>query len=89
MSHRLSHSVAANPDWLPDMSGRLKEITAPTLITWGRDDRFVPLDSGLRMLWGLPDAQMHVFSRCGHWAQWEHAERFNRLVLDFLAESAK
>ena len=34
MSHRLSHSVAANPDWLPDMSGRLKEITAPTLITW-------------------------------------------------------
>jgi len=78
-------SVAANPDWLPDMSGRLKEIAAPTLITWGRDDRFVPLDSGLRMLWGLPDAQMHVFSRCGHWAQWEHAERFNRLVLDFLA----
>ncbi|WP_028218125.1 alpha/beta fold hydrolase [Paraburkholderia oxyphila] len=79
-------SVEANPDWLPDLSGRLKEIKAPTLVTWGRDDRFVPLDSGLRMLWGMQNAELHVFSRCGHWAQWEHAEKFNRLVLDFLAQ---
>jgi 2,6-dioxo-6-phenylhexa-3-enoate hydrolase len=27
---------------------------------------------------------MHIFSRCGHWAQWEHADEFNRLVLAFL-----
>ncbi|WP_027819429.1 alpha/beta fold hydrolase [Paraburkholderia bannensis] len=78
-------SFELNPNWLPDVSGRLAEIKAPTLITWGRDDRFVPLDSGLRLLWGLQDAELHVFSRCGHWAQWEHAEKFNRLVLDFLA----
>lgn len=68
-----------------DLSGRLGEIKAPTLITWGRDDRFVPLDLGLKLLWAMPDARMHVFSRCGHWAQWEHADAFNRLVLDFLA----
>lgn len=63
----------------------LPKLTLPTLIIWGRDDRFVPLDLGLRMLWGMPNAELHVFSRCGHWAQWEHADRFNRLVLDFLA----
>ncbi|ENX7060593.1 hypothetical protein ACFRYT_004396, partial [Shigella sonnei] len=22
---------------------------------------------------------------CGHWAQWEHADAFNQLVLNFLA----
>ena len=33
---------------------------------------------------GLQDAQLHVFNRCGHWAQWEHADTFNRMVLDFL-----
>jgi 2-hydroxy-6-oxonona-2,4-dienedioate hydrolase len=27
---------------------------------------------------------MHLFSRCGHWAQWEHAATFNRMTLDFL-----
>lgn len=77
---------AANPAAvLSDFSPRLHEVKAKTLITWGRDDRFVPLDHGLKFLWGIPDARLHVFSRCGHWAQWEHADAFNRLVLDFLA----
>ena len=67
-----------------DLSPRFGEIKAKTLVTWGRDDRFVLLDHGLKVLWGIPDAQMHVFSKCGHWAQWEHAEEFNRLVIDFL-----
>ena len=78
-------SSTLNPKQFPDFSLRLSEIAAPTLITWGRDDRFVPLDSGLRMVWGLQDAEFHVFSKCGHWAQWEHADKFNQLVLNFLA----
>ena len=77
-------SLAANPKQFPDFGPRLAEITAPTLIVWGSNDRFVPLDTGLRLLAGLPNAELHVFNRCGHWAQWEHADRFNRLVLDFL-----
>jgi 2,6-dioxo-6-phenylhexa-3-enoate hydrolase len=67
-----------------DVSSRLGEIAAKTLITWGRDDRFVPLDHGLKLVSNLPDSQLHVFSRCGHWAQWEHADAFNRLAIDFL-----
>ncbi len=77
-------SSALNPKQFPDVSHRLHEITAQTLIVWGREDRFVPVDTGLRLLAGLPNAQLHVFNRCGHWAQWEHAETFNRMVLDFL-----
>jgi 2-hydroxy-6-oxonona-2,4-dienedioate hydrolase len=78
-------SSEANPKQFPDVGHRLAEINASAMIIWGRDDRFVPLDVGLRLLAGLKDAQLHVFSRCGHWAQWEHADRFNRLVLDFLS----
>ena len=77
-------SLAANPKQFPDYGHRLGEIRAPTLIVWGRDDRFVPFDVGLRLLWGIPDADLHLFSRCGHWVQWEHADAFNRMVLDFL-----
>jgi len=78
-------SMEVNPKHLmADLSARLAEVQARTLVVWGRDDRFVPLDAALRLVWGLPDAQLHVFSRCGHWAQWEHAEDFNRLTLDFL-----
>lgn len=78
-------SLAANPRQFPDYGHRLGEVKSPALIVWGRDDRFVPFDVGLRLMWGLPDAEMHLFSRCGHWAQWEHADTFNRMVLDFLA----
>lgn len=78
-------SAEANPKQFPDVGPRLGEIAAPTLVIWGRDDRFVPLDVGLRLVAGLQNAELHVFSRCGHWAQWEHAEKFNRMVVDFLA----
>jgi len=77
-------SLAANPRQFPDFSPRLGEISAQTLIVWGSNDRFVPMDTGLRLLAGLPNAELHVFNRCGHWAQWEHADKFNRLVRDFL-----
>jgi 2-hydroxy-6-oxonona-2,4-dienedioate hydrolase len=76
-------SSQLNPKQFPDISYRLGEINSETLIVWGRDDRFVPMDVGLRLLSGLPNAEMHIFNRCGHWAQWEHADKFNRLVLDF------
>lgn len=77
-------SLAANPKQFTDYGPRLGEVTAPALVIWGRDDRFVPLDTGLRLIWGMPNAELHVFNRCGHWAQWEHADKFNRMVLDFL-----
>lgn len=77
-------SLAANPKQFTDYGPRLGEITAPTLVIWGRDDRFVPMDVGLRLISGIPNAELHVFNRCGHWAQWEHADKFNRMVLDFL-----
>jgi 2-hydroxy-6-oxo-6-phenylhexa-2,4-dienoate hydrolase len=67
-----------------DVSARFPEIRHKTLVTWGRDDRFVPLDHGLRMINTLQDARLHILPKCGHWAQWEHAEEFNRLVIDFL-----
>lgn len=79
-------SLAANPKQFPDYGHRLNEIKAPALVIWGRDDRFVPMDVGLRLVWGLPNADLHVFGRCGHWAQWEHAERFNQMLLDFLRQ---
>jgi len=77
-------SLEANPKQFPDVGHRLGEVKAHTLIIWGRDDRFVPMDVGLRLLWGMPNAEYHIFNRCGHWAQWEHADKFNRMVLDFL-----
>jgi pimeloyl-ACP methyl ester carboxylesterase len=69
---------------LGDFTNDLPNMPHKTLVTWGRDDRFVPIDWSLKLLNMIPNSTLHVFSKCGHWAQWEHASAFNRLVIDFL-----
>jgi pimeloyl-ACP methyl ester carboxylesterase len=59
-------------------------ITHRTLLTWGRDDRVVPLEHALVPLRQLPDVELHVFPRCGHWAMIERKEAFERVVIEFL-----
>ncbi|MGB0733053.1 MAG: alpha/beta fold hydrolase [Pontibacterium sp.] len=77
-------SLEINPKQFPDFGSQLSMINHETLVVWGRDDRFVPMDVGLKLIRGIPNAQLHIFNKCGHWAQWEHADTFNRLTLDFL-----
>jgi 2-hydroxymuconate-semialdehyde hydrolase len=57
-----------------------------TLVVHGREDQVIPPSNAERLLALIPDAQLHVFGRCGHWTQIEHAARFNRLVAEFLDE---
>jgi len=59
-------------------------IQHKTLLTWGRDDRVLPLDAAFFMLKRMPDARLHVFPRCGHWAQLEHQAEFDALAVSFL-----
>lgn len=56
------------------------------LLIWGREDRVNPLDGALVALKMIPRAQLHVFGGCGHWAQLEKFDEFNRLAADFLLE---
>ena len=57
------------------------------LLVWGREDRVNPLDGALLALKLIPRAQLHVFGGCGHWAQLEKFDEFNRLATDFLTEA--
>lgn len=54
------------------------------LLVWGREDRVNPLDGALTALKLIPRAQLHVFGRCGHWAQLEKFAEFNRIAMDFI-----
>lgn len=77
--------------WVDAMASPEKAIRAlsnETLIIHGRDDRVIPLSNAYKLVDLIPRAQLHVFGRCGHWTQIEHASRFNRLVDDFFAEEA-
>jgi pimeloyl-ACP methyl ester carboxylesterase len=63
---------------------QVRAVTRPTLLVHGREDRIVPLEVAWTMLGLLPDADLHVFSRCGHWTQIERAREFNEVVAQYL-----
>lgn len=60
-------------------------ITVPALIIHGRDDRVVPYENGVKLCSLIPDSRLVVFNQCGHWAQVEKADEFNRLLDEFVA----
>ncbi|MGE0115276.1 MAG: alpha/beta fold hydrolase [Steroidobacteraceae bacterium] len=84
LSNFVTSTEASKGRVVQDQTFRLAEIRAETLVAWGRDDRFVPLDHALRLVTLMPNAELHVFGQCGHWGQWEQASKFNRLLLEFL-----
>jgi len=66
----------------------LPAIQAPTLLTWGRDDRVSPLDGALIPMRLVPHCELHVFPNCGHWAMIERKHEFETLVLSFLQRTS-
>jgi 4,5:9,10-diseco-3-hydroxy-5,9,17-trioxoandrosta-1(10),2-diene-4-oate hydrolase len=63
---------------------RTGRIPHRTLVTWGRDDRMLPLEGAFFATRRMPNADLHIFSNCGHWAQVERKAAFEALVAEFL-----
>jgi 2-hydroxymuconate-semialdehyde hydrolase len=63
---------------------QLGQIRHPVLLVHGRDDLMIPLAASQYLLEHLPNADLHVFGRCGHWAQLERKGDFEHVVEDFL-----
>lgn len=76
---------SAPPPVRQDLTAELARVAAPALVLWGMDDRAGALDVGLLMTRAMQNAQMHIFTKCGHWVQLEREAEFNELVLNFLA----
>ncbi len=73
--------------WVDAMAHDEKDIRAlphQTLLVHGRDDQVIPLSTSLTLMQWIDNSQLHVFGRCGHWTQIEHAAAFANLVSGFL-----
>ncbi|WP_127782337.1 alpha/beta fold hydrolase [Rhodococcus sp. X156] len=82
-SKAFAATAAAQKDATPYWA-QLHKITAPTLLTWGRDDRVSPVDMALLPMRTIADAELHIFPNCGHWAMIEAREAWLRTVKAFL-----
>jgi pimeloyl-ACP methyl ester carboxylesterase len=61
----------------------LAQIKAPTLVYWA-ENNMVPPVMGERLAAAIPGAQYYCALDTGHWAQFEHPDEHNRVVLRFL-----
>jgi len=61
----------------------LRALQHRALIVHGREDQVIPLQNSYDLESLLPNADLVVFSHCGHWSMIERTADFNRLVRDF------
>lgn len=88
MAQAMAHTMV-----LQDLDVRLRNIIppedyarieAPTLVVWTSDDPTADVTEGQRIASMIPGAIFTVMDRCGHWPQFENAELFNQMHLNFL-----
>ncbi|WP_324197303.1 alpha/beta fold hydrolase [Nocardia cyriacigeorgica] len=86
---RPSGPTALRTLWRMDFTrdARLATVNHPTLVVWGEADQ-VNRPAGARMLAErMPNCDVYMAARTGHWVQWERADLFNELAAAFLGES--
>jgi 2-hydroxymuconate-semialdehyde hydrolase len=63
---------------------QIKKIEHPVLMIHGREDIVVPYkETSLRYFELLPNSELHIFSKCGHWTQIEKKDEFAELCENF------
>jgi pimeloyl-ACP methyl ester carboxylesterase len=63
----------------------IRHLPHRTLIVHGREDQVIPVQTSLRLEELIDNADLVVFSHCGHWSMIERTADFNRTVGEFLS----
>lgn len=64
---------------------RLSQCTVPTLVLWGTEDKVNRPSGGASLQKRMPNCDLYLFSKTGHWVQWERPDEFNAITAAFLA----
>ncbi|MCB0530486.1 MAG: alpha/beta fold hydrolase, partial [Saprospiraceae bacterium] len=69
-----------------NLGDNLHQITAPTLLIWGREDQVTPAFVGEKFHELIDTSRLIFLENCGHAPMMEHPDVFNKHLEDFLAE---
>jgi pimeloyl-ACP methyl ester carboxylesterase len=79
----IAQLTAQNPPE-KDLLGRLPEISTPTLVLFGTEDRLIPPENGRLYKERMPDCTFALVYQAGHIIRRDRPESFANLVADFL-----
>jgi pimeloyl-ACP methyl ester carboxylesterase len=63
-----------------DTQSRLRDITAPTLVVHGTEDKMIPVANAELIASLIPGARLEIFDGVGHLFWWEQPERSAELI---------
>jgi pimeloyl-ACP methyl ester carboxylesterase len=63
----------------------VRAITAPTLLVWGKNDPLSPVANADKLQATIKNSRKVLIDRAGHYPFLEHADEFNRIVVEFLS----
>lgn len=69
-----------------NLSDKLHQVKAPTLLVWGKQDQITPAFVGEKFEELIENSKLVFIDKCGHAPMMERPEEFNRLLEDFLQE---
>ena len=72
-----------------DLSSWLDAVQAETLVIWGEKDSLLGTELGRQLALRLARARFVCVEGAGHNPMWDRPQRFNELLLDFLAGDAE
>jgi pimeloyl-ACP methyl ester carboxylesterase len=76
------------PNLITSIQQSLDTVTQPTLILWGEQDRWFPVEDGKQLCDRLPHAQLEIIPRCGHNASSSNPDAINDALVRFLVKKA-
>lgn len=68
-----------------DTRDRLGDITLPTMVIWGNQDRLVPVAAAYSYERRISSSELHLIDDTGHMVQMERPARFNEVLEDFVS----
>lgn len=63
-----------------------EKIDVPTLLAWTDHDPTSTVEEAKPLQKMIPGSELTVINDAGHWPQWEKAEEFNKVIIDFFSK---
>ncbi len=74
----------ALPLWEARLATQIGNITHPTLVIWGQEDRVFPVAVGEELHHTIKGSQFMGVPNAGHLPQWEQPDLVNRLLIEYI-----
>lgn len=69
-----------------NLGDKLHQVTAPTLLVWGKEDQITPAFVGEKFHELIENSKLVMLDKCGHAPMMEHPKQFNYYLEEFLQE---